>query len=42
MPAAAPATLLCTLAGSSGVLAAGLVTAAAVAAGITLSARRGR
>ncbi|WP_197084620.1 low temperature requirement protein A [Saccharothrix sp. ST-888] len=41
LPVTALATLLCTLAGANGVLPAGLVTAAAVAAGITLRARRG-
>ncbi|MDH6578835.1 hypothetical protein [Kitasatospora sp. MAP5-34] len=40
LPVAAVATLACTAAGQSGVLLAGLVAAAAIAAGIVLHARQ--
>ncbi|MFF8291027.1 low temperature requirement protein A [Streptomyces sp. NPDC016309] len=42
LPSAALGILLCTFAGRWGVLAAGLVAAAAVAAGVALTARAGR
>ncbi|PYC84424.1 hypothetical protein C7C46_07580 [Streptomyces tateyamensis] len=42
LPAAAALVLLCTLLGEPGVLAAGLVAAAAVAAGVGLHARSGQ
>jgi hypothetical protein len=42
LPVAAAAVLACTLLGESGVLAAGLLCAAAVAAGVTLHARQTR
>ncbi|MFJ9951176.1 low temperature requirement protein A [Kitasatospora sp. NPDC091207] len=41
LPAASVAVLACTAAGGSGVLVAGLVTAATVAAGVALHAREG-